>query len=164
MAGTILLIVALLIAALLLFAAEVCTPMFGLLAGAALACLAGMVYLFFRIDQTLGIAVIVLLIFALPAYLWAMVKYLPQTAIGRTLQLRVQKKKAGEGIPDAGAQESLVGRTAVTETILRPSGAIRVDGKRIIATAETGFIARGATVKIIKAAGTNVIVRAAHES
>lgn len=156
---TILLIVALLIAALLLFAAEVCTPMFGLLGAVGLACLAGMVYLFFTISDKLGVVVIVLLLFSLPVYLWAMVKYLPQTAVGRLLQLRSKKKSRGEGTPEAAGQELLLGKTAVAETILRPSGAIRVDGKRIIATAETGFIAKGATVKIVKAVGMNVVVR-----
>lgn len=164
MGQTILLILALLIAALLLFAAEVCTPMFGVLAGVGLACLAGMVYLFFTINPTLGIVVIVVLIFIMPAYLWAMVKYLPQTAIGRRLQLAGRKRKAGEGTPDAGQQELLVGKTAVAETTLRPSGAIRVEGRRIIATAETGFIPKGANVKIIKAVGMNVVVRQAPEA
>lgn len=159
MAQMILLIVILLIAALLLFAAEVCTPMFGLLAAAGLACLGGMVYVFFAIDPVLGIVVIVVLIFTLPAYLWAMVKYLPRTAVGRRLQLASRKRKSGEGTPDAAELELLVGRTAVAETALRPSGAIRVEGRRIIATAETGFVAHGATVKIIKAVGMNVVVR-----
>jgi membrane-bound ClpP family serine protease len=159
MPGKILLVLALLIGALLLFAAEVCTPMFGLLAAAAVACLAVMVYLLFTISQPLGIVVIVLLIFLLPVYLWAMVKYLPRTAVGRLLQLGTRRKRAGEGTPEADAQEPLVGKTAVAETILRPSGAIRVDGKRLVATAEAGFIAKGATVKIIKAVGMNVVVR-----
>lgn len=164
MAQTILLIVILLIAALLLFAAEICTPMFGLLAAAGLVCLGGMVYVFFAMDPVLGIVVIVLLIFALPAYLWAMVKYLPRTGVGRRLQLASRKRKAGEGTPDAAELELLVGRTAVAETALRPSGAIRVEGRRIVATAETGFVPQGATVKIIKAVGMNVVVRQVPDS
>ena len=159
MVPTLLLIVALLIAALLLFAAEVCTPIFGLLGGAGMACLAAMVYLFFKIDPAAGIVAVVALIFLLPVYLWAMVKYLPRTPIGRRLQLGPKRKKAGEGTPAAEEQEALVGKAGVAETILRPSGAIRVDGKRVIATAETGFIPDGAKVKIIKAVGMNVIVR-----
>ncbi len=161
MAGNILLIVVLLLAALLLFAAEVCTPTFGLLAVAALGCLAGAVYVCFTLSAVLGVVLIVALIFFLPAYWVVMVKYLPRTPIGRLLQLTAKAKRAGEGTPEAGTQETLVGRTAVAETILRPSGAIRVEGRRIIATAETGFIQKGATVKIIKAVGMNVVVREA---
>ena len=151
--------VALFVGALVLFAAEVCTPMFGLLALAGLGCLGAMSYLMFRIDQLLGVVTVLALVVGTPVYLWAMVKYLPRTALGRRLQLWTQAKRAGEGTPESSAQQPLVGRTAVTETILRPSGAIRVDGQRVIATAESGFIEKGATVRVIRAVGMNVVVR-----
>ncbi len=161
---TTLLVLALLVAALLLFAAEVCTPTFGLLAVVGLGCLAGAVYLLFAVHQTAGIVAIVVLLFCVPAYIILLVKYLPKTAIGRLLQLRAQRKQAGEGTPEAAVQEPLVGRTAVTETMLRPSGAIRVDGKRIVATAQSGFIEKGASVEIIEAVGMNVVVRRASKA
>ena len=161
--GTILLILVLLVGALVLFAAEVCTPTFGLLAVAAVGCLVGAVYLCFTISPAVGVVAIVALVFLIPAYLWAMIKYLPRTALGRILQLRAQSKDPGEGTPDAAKLEALLGRTAVAETTLRPSGAIRIDDKRVIATAETGFIKEGATVKIVKAVGMNVVVREVKE-
>lgn len=161
--GTILLILVLLVGALVLFAAEICTPTFGLLAVAAVGCLVGAVYLCFTISPAVGVVAIVALVFLIPAYLWAMIKYLPRTALGRILQLRAQSKDPGEGTPDAAKLEALLGRTAVAETTLRPSGAIRIDDKRVIATAETGFIKEGATVKIIKAVGMNVVVREVDE-
>jgi len=86
-------------------------------------------------------------------------KYLPSTAFGRLLSLQPPKKRPGEGTPEAPQQESLLGQTAVAETNLRPSGAIRIGGERLIATAETGYIRAGASVQIVKAIGTNVIVR-----
>lgn len=161
--GTILLIVALLIAALLLIAAEVCTPTFGVLAVAAAGCLAAMVYLCFTVSQTLGVVMIVVLLFAMPAYLWLVIRYLPDTALGRILQLRAERRPAGEGTPEAAQQASVVGRTATAETTLRPSGTIRVDGRRYVATAESGFIEKGATVEVVKAIGMNVVVRRAAE-
>jgi len=54
-----------------------------------------------------------------------------------------------------------VGRTGMAETLLRPSGAIRVDGKRIIALSESGIITKGQPVKVVRAGGSNVIVRKA---
>ena len=159
MTGTILLIIALLFCALLLFAVEICTPTFGVLALTGIACLGGMVYLCFDVNQVFGIVMIVVLAFAIPAYLWAMIKYLPKTPIGSILQLKARRREPGEGTPDAAELESLMGATAVAETPLRPSGAIRAGHKRIIATAEAGFIEKGATVKIIKAGGADVVVR-----
>lgn len=157
------LILVLLVGALVLFAAEICTPTFGLLAVAGVGCLVGAVYLCFTISPALGVVAVVALVFLIPAYLWAMIKYLPRTALGRILQLRAQSKDPGEGTPDATELEALLGRTAVAETTLRPSGAIRVDERRVIARAETGFIEKGATVKIIKAVGMNVVVREVKE-
>lgn len=159
MTGPILLIIALVFCALLLLAVEICTPTFGLLALAAIACLAGAVYQCFVINQAFGVVMIVVLVFAMPAYLWAMIKYLPQTAIGGILQLRARRREPGEGTPDAAELEALVGATAVAETSLRPSGAIRVNHKRIVAMAEAGFIEKGATVEIIQAGGADVVVR-----
>ena len=161
--GTFLLILVLLVGSLVLFAAEICTPTFGLLALAAVGCLVGAVYLCFTVSPALGVTVIVALVFLIPAYLWAMIKYLPRTALGRVLQLGTRTRDPGEGTPDAAELEALLGRTAVAETTLRPSGAIRAGDKRIIATAETGFIEEGATVKIIKAVGMNVVVREVRE-
>lgn len=157
------LILVLLVGSLVLFAAEICTPTFGLLALAAVGCLVGAVYLCFTVSPALGVTVIVALVFLIPAYLWAMIKYLPRTALGRVLQLGTRTRDPGEGTPDAAELEALLGRTAVAETTLRPSGAIRAGDKRIIATAETGFIEEGATVKIIKAVGMNVVVREVRE-
>jgi membrane-bound serine protease (ClpP class) len=118
------------------------------------------VYMFFtEFGPVAGIVSIVVLVFVMPAYVWLAVKYLPQTAIGRVLQLAARRRDPGEGTPDADEQKAHLGRTGVAETPLRPSGAIRVGKERVIATAETGFIEKGATVKVIKAVGMNVVVR-----
>lgn len=161
---TVALILALLLVALVLFAAEVCTPTFGVLAVAGLGCLAGAVYLCFTLNPVFGLTVVVVLVFAIPAYLYVMIKYLPNTPIGRILQLRARKAEPGEGTPVAEAEQSLIGRTALAETILRPSGAIRIDGRRVHATAETGFIDKGTKVKVVGTVGMNVVVREVKEA
>jgi membrane-bound serine protease (ClpP class) len=161
--STILLILVLLVGALALFAAEICTPTFGLLAVTGVGCLVGAVYLCFNISPVLGVVAIVALVFLVPAYLWAMIKYLPRTPLGRVLQLGARSRDPGEGTPEAAELEALLGKTAVAETTLRPSGAIRVGERRVIATAEMGFIKEGATVKVIKTVGVNVVVREVRE-
>jgi len=157
--GTFLLIVALLLAALLLIAVEVCTPTFGVLGIVAIACVGVMLYLCFAVSGVLGVVMTIVMVFLLPTYLYFVIKYLPKTAVGRILQLRAEKKPAGEGTPEAVEQAAVVGQVATTETLLRPSGAIRVDRRRFIATAESGYIEAGKTVEIVKAIGMNVVVR-----
>ena len=164
MAGTIALIVALLIAAMICFFLEIITPTFGVLAVTGLAALAGAIWLGFTISQALGIVMIVVSIFLVPAYCVLVVKLLPRSPLGKRLFLGKAGDATSAATPEAPEHEGLVGKRGTAETTLRPSGAVRVDGKRIIASAESGMIAKGAKVKVIKSADTNVIVREVKES
>lgn len=159
MTETVLMIVAMAAGGLILLVAEICIPSMGLLALAAIACFGGAIYECFTISQALGVLTLLATAIILPIYLYLVVKKLPGSFLGKLLTLKADLKPAGEGTPEASQQKPLVGRKAVAETNLRPSGAIRVDGQRLIATAESGFISRGATVEILKAVGMNVVVR-----
>jgi len=159
--GTISLIVALIVAGLVLLMLEILTPSFGLLAATAVAALCGGVWICYGYSPTLGTVVLVALIVGVPMYLAFMVRWLPNTALGQRLFLKRATHAEGEGVPDANELAQLVGKTGTAETLLRPSGAIRVDGKRFVALSESGIISRGQAVKVVRAGGANVIVRKA---
>lgn len=159
--GPIALIVALVIAGLVLLMLEILTPSFGLLAASAVAALCGAVWVCYTVDSRLAVVVLVVLLVGVPCYLVFMVRWLPTTALGQHLFLRRARHSEGEGVPDADELAAIVGRTGTAETLLRPSGAIRVDGKRIIALSESGIITKGQPVKVVRAGGSNVIVRKA---
>ena len=159
--GPISLIVALVIAGLVLLMLEILTPSFGLLAAMAVAAMCGAVWVCYTIDPRLGTGMLVGLIVGVPFYLAFMVRWLPTTAFGQRLFLKRTTHDEGEAIPDADELEAMVGHTGTAETLLRPSGAIRVDGKRIIALSESGIIPKGQPVKIVRAGGSNVVVRKA---
>jgi len=161
MAQTILLIIVLILAALALIVAEICTPMFGLLAALALGCAATAVYLCWTIHPWLGVFGIVAAAVGLPVFAVAAVKILPRTVLGRRLALKRDRAAPGEGTPEANELQKLIGRETTARTVLRPAGTVRIDGRRIIAQAESGMIEKGATVKIIRAEGNRVIVRKA---
>ena len=57
----------------------------------------------------------------------------------------------------------LVGKEAITHTVLRPSGTIRLGDERIDAVAEGSYIGSGVKVKIIYVEGTRVVVRPIEE-
>ncbi len=158
MTDPILTIAAFVAGALILLVAEICVPSLGLFAMGALACLAGAIYYAFLIGPLWGTLALILTLVGLPAYLYLFVKKLPTSFLGRMLTLKADTKPAGEGTPEAGGFSSLVGQIALAETYLRPSGAIRIEGRRLVATAEAGYIKRGAKVEIIKT-GMNVVVR-----
>ena len=121
------------------------------------------IYHCFKISTGLGVAVSVALVTAVPIALVVTLKFLPDSALGGALRLDARRAGRGEGTPAARKERTLLGRTAVAETALHPSGAIRLDESRVIARAETGFIEKGATVKIVKAVGMNVVVREVKE-
>jgi len=156
---TFLLILALVVAAMVLFLLEILTPMFGLLGALAFGALLWGVLLAFGISTALGWIMMLALIVLVPAYLFGLVKWLPQTALGRRVFLKRVKDAKGSGTPEVAKHESMVGKTGLAETDLRPSGAIRIAGQRIIALTESGMIEKGDEVKVIRAEAMNVIVR-----
>jgi len=86
-------------------------------------------------------------------------KTLPKTGLGRRMGLRREAVQAGEGTPEAEDLSRYIGRVTTAETLLRPSGFVRIDGNRIVAEAESGLIEKGRQVKVIRAGGTSVTVR-----
>jgi len=161
MAGTLILIVVLLLAAMALILVEICTPMFGLLGLIAIGCAAFAVYLAYTINGVFGLVMTIVTVVGLPIYIVAAVKVLPATPLGRRLHLGRDPAASGEGTPEANELADLVGRSTIAETTLRPSGTVRIGGRRFVAQAESGMIEKGQPVTIIRAAGTHVVVRKA---
>ena len=157
---TILLIIVLVLAALLLIAAEICTPMFGLLAAAAIGCAVWAAYIIWTtFGGLVGIIAVAAMVVGLPLYAAWAVRKIPQTALGRLLALKRDQAAPGDGTPEADKLMAMVGTKTTAETTLRPSGTIRVDGRRVVAQAETGMIEKGDQVEIIRATGMGVVVR-----
>jgi membrane-bound serine protease (ClpP class) len=161
MTQTISFIILLLLAALVMFLLEILTPTFGVLAVMGIAALAGAVWFSFAISTTVGVVMIVAIVIVVPIYFVVMVRYLPRLPLTRKLFLDRVPNPAGSGTPKADKYESLVGKTGTAETQLRPSGAVRVEGLRVQAVSESGIIESGQTVKVIRSAGMNVVVRRA---
>lgn len=159
MGQTIAFIILFLVVGFILFLFELLTPSFGVFTALGLIAMGSAVYLAFTISPVLGIVLVVVLIFAIPTYFILLVKFLPGTKFGGKLFLRKPPDAAGGAAPEAEKHDALVGKTGTAETQLRPSGAIRIEGQRVIAVAESGIIEKGQTVKVIKAKGTNVVVR-----
>jgi len=159
MIGTVILIIVLLLVAMALVVVEICTPIFGLLGALAVVAAAWAVYLCYTVNPVFGLIMTLAAAIGAPAYVVAVVKVLPKTRLGSLLHLGRARIPPGTGTPEADELASLVGRKTVAETVLRPSGMIRLDGRRIVAQAESGMIEKGEPVRIIRAAGNHVVVR-----
>ena len=152
-------IILLLLSTLVLIFFEILTPSFGIFTALALAAIGGAIWLAFAASTSLGVLVVAVVVVGLPAYVVLLVRLLPKLRISRNLFLGHRPKATAEAAPDAQRYESLVGRTGTAETMLRPVGAIRVDGERIPAQAESGLIDKGETVRVVAATMANVVVR-----
>lgn len=159
MVQTILLIVILILFALALIVFEIFTPTFGVLAVLALGALTLSAYLGFSISPAFGVILVCIEVLGLPVYVYWALKVIPNTKLGMRLALKRKAAKPGEGTPEADDLAALVGAETTAETVLRPSGTIRLNGRRIVAQAESNLIEKGAKVKVVRAAGTHVVVR-----
>jgi len=159
MTDTLLLMAGLLIAALAMFVLEILTPSFGILAAVAIGCLVGVIYFAFTLNSTLGAISILVLAIGIPLYLVLLVKKLPKLSIAQKFFLKKSESGEGAGTPDRDQLQTLVGKEGETETGLRPSGVVRVEGQRVHALAESGMLEKGTAVKVIRSKGTDVVVR-----
>jgi membrane-bound ClpP family serine protease len=160
MVGEILLIVVLTAASALFLIAEICTPIFGLLTVLSIGCLVGAVAFCFHLSQVAGIVAVVAALIGYPIFVIVAVRVIPRTGLGRRLVLSRGQAPPGDATPEAQGLRSLLGHEGVAETLMRPGGAIRVDGRRVIASAESGVILKGTAVKVVRVEGNNVVVRA----
>jgi len=157
------LVVVLLVAAAILFLVEVCTPTFGLVAAVGLASMIAGVVFAFRIGPLVGVIVMLGCIIGAPCYLYFMVKLLPNTPLGKKLFLKKAPDASRQATPEADKLAELVGKIGVADSPLRPSGTIRIGDMRVVALAEHEMIEKGQAVKVIKAHGTDVVVRLVEE-
>lgn len=147
-----------LLAGAVCFLLEVCTPSFGLLAFLGLASLAGAAVFGFRINMFVGMMVILGCLILTPVYLYFLVKFLPKTPLGKRLFLQAAPDATNDAAPESAALAALVGKTGTAESLLRPSGVVRIEGRRYDARAEHEMIEKGDRIKVLHAGGTDVVV------
>jgi membrane-bound serine protease (ClpP class) len=152
--------IALLILAFALVAAELFVPSHGILTAFAVLAAVASVWLAYTQIPGLGLIFAVVLLLATPVVFYMAIKIYPSTAVGKKVLLH-NPVAANKGFEDEAAQlEPLVGRQGLALTLLRPAGAIEIDGRRIDAMAESDMIPAGTPVQVLKVSGLKVIVKA----
>ncbi len=81
----------------------------------------------------------------------------PKTFIGKIMILQ-SNQNADEGWVSDVTDESLRGATGEAFTKLRPAGTILVDGKRISAVTNGGYIEQGAAIRVVEVNGNHIVV------
>ncbi|MBP9015308.1 MAG: NfeD family protein, partial [Candidatus Atribacteria bacterium] len=60
---------------------------------------------------------------------------------------------------EKGWEPSLVGKTGIAKSMLRPAGIVEIEGKRWDAITEGEFISPGTRVKVEKIKGNTIVVK-----
>lgn len=87
--------------------------------------------------------------------LW--IKYCPRSFLGNWFTLKTDGRDFKSF--DDDQQRTLIGKSGVAHSDLRPAGMALIDGKKIDVVSEAGFIPHGSSIKVIDAAGSRIVVR-----
>ncbi len=150
-------VIALAITGLCLLFLEIFLP--GLIAG-----IAGAIMLIFAVGiayQELGEAagnlVLLIVVLATGTIAWWWTTKFQQTRFGR--RMRLEETSVGDTIEPGLAD--LAGQNGTAITSLRPGGTVSIAGRRHDAITDGEFIEAGTSVRVVRAQGASLLVRAA---
>jgi membrane-bound serine protease (ClpP class) len=72
---------------------------------------------------------------------------------------RISLESNSENYYSSSSKKDYLNQEAETMSKLRPAGTINLDGKRVDAVSEGGFIEKGKKVKVISVSGSRIVVR-----
>ena len=83
--------------------------------------------------------------------------YFPNTSLGKKFVLEAESS-VEDGCIAVQDLSQYVGKTGVTQTMLRPSGIALVDGERLDVISDCEFIEKGTPIKIVKESSGRLVV------
>lgn len=139
-----------------LLAAEVLLPggVAGVLGGIAL--LAGTVISFDEFGLLGGLLATLAALVLLVLMLYLELVWLPRSRLGSAMVVGSTVEGQARSLP--GDPATLVGRPALADTTLAPSGFVTVDGRRYEAFSRSGFVERGAALVVVGLEPSRLIV------
>jgi membrane-bound serine protease (ClpP class) len=146
----------LLVAGLVLIAAEFFLPTLVLGFLGAVVSFAG-IYLSAEAGWVTCLTYVLIFLVVLALEFVAFRRLLPATAAGRAMTN--QARNAAAAVPAAAGYALYVGKSGRALTVLAPSGTVEVEGQRLEAFAVDGFVERGAAVLVTEADAGRVTVR-----
>lgn len=159
--GTLIASILLGIAGFGIFVVELFVPTGGLLAILCVACALGSIVLGFMYDATLGMALLALYSLAAPFMLMFGLRMATRSPLGRRMVLSTgDPARTASGIADRHPELPAVGAVGTAITPLRPSGFVRIDGRRLDASAEGDLIDAGSDIEVVAVRDGTLRVRA----
>ncbi len=133
--------------------------------GGGLCLLAGTVLAFIHFGTTVGLSVLGSLVILTPVSLYMGFKIFPKSRMGKGLVLSErQKRESGFTSFNRDLYSRLEGADGEAVTDFRPSGMVRIEGKKLSAVTSGEYIEKGIRVRVIKVEGSRIIVREKKEN
>ena len=151
------------LACALLIIVEVFVPSGGLLSVCALLCLVGGLVIFFNHSVAVGWIGVVVAVVMIPVLLVTAYRVFPRTRFGRSVTLTPPQRQRGDAIADSLEVSNLNGAMGKVLTPLRPVGTCDFSGRRVECVAESGYVDKGKTVKVVGLQGAQPTVRVIEE-
>jgi len=145
------------IAGIVLMAIEASIPGFGAAGiGGIISLSLGIV--FSASDIVSGLILLLIVVIALIAAIWLLLKYAPRNKLFNRIVLRTEMKSE-LGYSGSTVDRGLLGKEGIALTVLRPSGIADIEGRRVDVTTEGGYIQNGKHVRVIKVESNRVVVK-----
>jgi len=152
--------IALLLVLGVLFAvAEIFVPSGGLLTVLSILSFVGAIVMAFFVSPTAGIVTLLAIILLTPLLLYVLMRVWPHTPIAKRIILSGPASRGTAGDLTRREAGSLVGRTGVAKTLLRPAGKMTLDGQTVDCVTEGEFVQPGTRVTVLEEHGARVVVR-----
>ncbi len=100
----------------------------------------------------------------IPAIVIFAYRIFPKTPFGKAVTLTPPDRHKGDAIPDTQQLKEMLDSVGVVITPLRPVGMCDFSGKRFECVAESGYIDKDRSVKVIKIEAAQLTVRLTEES
>lgn len=149
-------VIILLAIGVLLLAVELVVP--GAIIGTigALAMLAGVLVAFGEFGVRGGLLTLGGVIVVLSAVIYIELVWLPKSAIARWFSMSTTLE--GQSQPPLATEDTVIGADAVAETVLSPSGYVRVAGRRYEAFCRDGYAPVGEALRVVSLDNFRLIV------
>lgn len=141
---------------LVLIVMELMFPSLGALGVLAALCLIASISYAFAEDRDIGIGFLAATAILVPTAIMLGFKLLPKSPLGRVLV------NPGTSTADNAAVDrrdrDLVGKSGITDNMLRPAGTIQIEGRRVDVVTRGEPIEAGARVRVLEVEGNRVVV------
>ena len=145
---------------ILMFIVEMFTPGFGVAGGLGIASFAAIIVMQFLVNSVTSALIVTAILVLLLAVI--IVLFIRSFQKGKLSRSRIVNAAAleGESSPVVKEKEkSLVGKTGVAVTALRPAGIAEIEGERLNVSTYGNFIEAGKEVTVAAVEGLNVFVK-----